>query len=58
MPPKKDKKAPVAGLGGSNVPTVTVTAEELEEAKHLPEIRDFVFTNLYAFRMRRNESRL
>lgn len=55
MGPKKDDKkkgAPVAA--GNGAPTVTITEEELAEAKTLPELNDFVFANLYAFRMCRN----
>ena len=55
MPPKKDdkKKAPVAGAA-----VVTITEDELAEAATLPDIDDFVFTNLYAFKITRNHSRL
>ena len=58
MGPKKDdkKKAPV--VAGSGAPVITITEEELAEAKTLPELNDFVFTNLYAFRMCRNQKRL
>lgn len=37
---------------------MTITEEDLAEAVNLPQINDFVFTNLYAFKMCRNESRL
>jgi predicted Zn-dependent protease len=57
MPPKKnDPKKPVAVAG--QAPTFTITEDELNEAKTLPTLNDFVFTNLYAFRMLRNHKRL
>jgi len=53
MPPKKDDKkkggAPV-NLGA----TETITEDSLNNAKELPMLDDFVFTNLYAFKMTRN----
>ena len=57
MGPKKDDKKK-AGVVGTGVPTVTITEDELAEAKALPPLNDFVFTNLYAFRMTRNHKRL
>lgn len=38
--------------------TVTISEEEFQEARKLPNINDFVFTNLYGFKMTRNQSRL
>ena len=51
--PKKGGAAP-----GSGEPTVLITEAELEEAKALPSIKDYVFTNIYAFKQTRNENRL
>ena len=57
MPPKKDDKKkgaqPTAGA-----PVQTITEDELNEAKDLPQLNDFVFTNLFAFKMTRNQDRL
>ena len=59
MPPKKDEKK------GKNVVASQATGEmklisehELEEARHLPQLNDFVFTTLLAFKMVRNQARL
>ena len=60
MGPKKDDKkkgAPGAGGPGGSV-TVTISEEELNEAKSLPVINDYIFTNFYAFKLNRNRSRL
>lgn len=57
MPPKKDDKK----KGGPQVPagaTETINEDKLNEAKELPALDDFVFTNLYAFKLRRNQDRL
>ena len=53
MPPKKDdkKKGGAAQISGN---VTTITEDELAEAESLPHINDMVFTNLYAFKMRRN----
>lgn len=57
MPPKKqDPKGKVAAAGAA--PVTTISEEELAEAAKLPRLNDFVFTNMYAFRMLRNETRL
>jgi len=57
MPPKKDDKKkgaqPIAGA-----PVVTIAEDELNEAKSLPRLNDFIFTNMYAFKMTRNQNRL
>lgn len=37
---------------------VTIGDDELNEADSLPEIHDFIFTDMYAFKMTRNQSRL
>jgi hypothetical protein len=57
MPPKKDdKKKPGAGaVAGA---TETITEDNLNAAKELPSLDDFVFTNLFAFKMTRNQPRL
>lgn len=57
MGPKKDdkKKGQAAQLGAA---VVTITQDELDEAESLPNIRDVVFTNLYAFKLCRNQLRL
>lgn len=58
-PKKDDKKKGQAGAGGLGAgPTVTISEDELNEAKSLPPINDFIFTTLYAFKMTRNQSRL
>lgn len=57
MPPKKADakgKAPVAG----GAPVTTISEDELAEAAKLPQLNDFVFSNMYAFRMLRNQNRL
>lgn len=41
------KGTPNAGTGE---PTVLISEAELEEAKGLPVIKDYVFTNVYAFK--------
>ena len=60
MPPKKDDKKKgaqaVTSVGGT--PIVTISEEELAEAQTLPELNDFIFTNIYAFKKVRNETRL
>ena len=57
MPPKKDdKKKPGAPAPGAAV--VTIGEDELTEAESLPEINDFIFTDMYAFKLTRNQSRL
>ena len=55
MPPKKID--PKAG-GKPSIPVTTITEDELNEAAKLPKLNDFVFSNLFAFRMLRNETRL
>ena len=57
MGPKKDdkKKGAQPVLGAA---VQTITEDELTEAESLPHLNDFVFTNLYAFKMTRNEARL
>ena len=56
MPPKKDdKKKGPAVPGGA---TETINEDKLTEAQELPALDDFVFTNLYAFKLRRNQDRL
>ena len=57
MGPKKDdkKKGAQPVLGAA---VVSITEDELTEAESLPHLNDFVFTNLYAFKMTRNEARL
>jgi hypothetical protein len=55
MPPKKDDKKKSAA---PTTAVVTISEDELLEAQTLPELNDFVFTNLYAFKMTRNQSRL
>jgi hypothetical protein len=57
MPPKKDDKKK-ANIPVSGAAVVTITEDELAEAENLPSLNDFVFTNLYAFKMTRNQSRL
>jgi len=56
MPPKKDdkKKGAPVNLGA----TETINEDNLNAAKDLPMLDDFVFTNLYAFKLTRNKSRL
>ena len=59
MPPKKDDKkkgAPVTSAGGT--PIITITEDELAEAQTLPELNDFIFTNIFAFKKVRNHNRL
>ena len=57
MPPKKDdKKKP--GSAVAEGATQLITADQLESAKELPEIDSFVFTNLFAFKLVRNQKRL
>ena len=58
MGPKKDDKKKGAAGGAGAGPTVTISEDELNEAKSLPTINDFVFTAFYAFKMTRNQSRL
>jgi hypothetical protein len=59
MPPKKDEKK-----GKSMLPTQAtgeiklISEHELEEARHFPQLNDFVFTTLFAFKMVRNQVRL
>ncbi len=57
MPPKKEdkKKGTAPQLAGA---TQTITEDELNEAKTLPHIKDFVFFNLFAFKQPQNEQRL
>lgn len=57
MPPKKDdkKKAQQQAQGPA---IITITDDELAEAQTLPQLNDFVFTNLHAFKMCRNQVRL
>jgi hypothetical protein len=57
MGPKKDdkKKGAQPVLGAA---VVSITEEELAEAESLPHLNDFVFTNLYSFKMKRNHARL
>ena len=52
MPPKKDDKKKGAPVVGAAV--TTITEDELTEAESLPPLKDFVFANLYAFKMTRN----
>jgi hypothetical protein len=52
MPPKKDDKKKGAPVVSGAV--TLITEEELAEAESLPKINDFVFTNLFAFKMIRN----
>ena len=57
MPPKKDdKKKPGAPVAEGA--TQLITADQLESAKELPDIDSFVFTNLFAFKLVRNQKRL
>ena len=57
MPPKKDdKKKPGAAVAEGA--TQLITADQLESAKELPDIDSFVFTNLFAFKLVRNQKRL
>ena len=57
MPPKKDdKKKPGAPVAEGA--TQLITADQLESAKELPNIDSFVFTNLFAFKLVRNQKRL
>ena len=55
---KADPKKAGGPAAGSGEPTVTITEAELDEAKALPSLKDYIFTNLYAFKQTRNESRL
>ena len=55
MPPKKEDKKKVAAPTGA---TATISEDELNAAKELPELDSFVFTNLFAFKMERNRTRL
>lgn len=56
---KKDDKKKSGGAAAAGAePTVLISEGELEESKNLPLIRDFIFTNLYAFKQTRNESRI
>lgn len=57
MGPKKDdkKKGQATALVGA---IQTITEDELAEAKSLPELKDFVFFNLYACKSTRNQARL
>lgn len=58
-PKKDDKKKGAAGAGGPGAGvTVTISEDELNEAKSLPSINDFIFTNFYAFKLNRNRLRL
>ena len=52
MPPKKDDKKKGAPVVGAAI--TTITEDDLLDAESLPSISDFVFTNLYAFKMTRN----
>ena len=57
MPPKKDdKKGKGPAVPGGA--TETINEDKLTEAQELPALDDFVFTNLYAFKLRRNQDRL
>ena len=56
MPPKKDDKKKGPAIPGGA--TETINEDKLNEANELPALDDFVFTNLYAFKMRRNQDRL
>lgn len=62
MGPKKDDKNKKAAGGtaaaGGAGPTVTISEDELNAAKEMPPIKDFVFFNLFAFRLTRNLARL
>ena len=58
MPPKKDDKGKKGGAPVIAGHVVTITEDELAEANGLPALNDFVYTNLYAFKMTRNQSRL
>ena len=56
---KKDDKKKAGGAAAAGAePTVLISEAELEDSKSLPLIRDFIFTNLYAFKQTRNESRI
>lgn len=50
MPPKK--KTGPAGAAGMPI------ENDLSDLMNLPKLNDFVFTNLYAFKYRRNQKRL
>lgn len=58
MPPKKDDKKKGAQPIVGGAPVVTISEDELNEASELPRLNDFIFTNLYAFKMVRNQDRL
>ena len=47
---KQDAKKAGGAAAGTGEPTVLITEAELEEAKTLPAIKDYVFTNVYAFK--------
>jgi hypothetical protein len=53
MGPKKDdkKKGQTTALVGA---IQTITEDELNDAKNFPELKDFVFFNLYACKSTRN----
>lgn len=57
MPPKKDDKKKVGAPVHAGA-TETITADQLEAAKDLPHIDSFIFTNLFAFKLVRNQTRL
>jgi hypothetical protein len=60
MPPKKDdkKKGGQAVVSAGGTPIFTITEDELTEAETLPELNDFIFTNIFAFKKVRNQTRL
>jgi len=51
---KDDKKKGAGAAVPGQAPTYTINEDELEQAKALPYLNDFIFTNLYAFKLTRN----
>lgn len=57
-PKKQDTKKAAQGQQVAGPATVTISEDDFNEARKLPDINDFIFTNLFGFKMTRNESRL
>ena len=51
MPPKKQ-------AAGSKGPSTAAVDEDLSDVQSLPQLNEFIFANLYAFKYRKNKARL
>lgn len=53
MPPKKDDKKP-KGPAAVGQAVITISEDDLNAARNLNPLNDFIFANLFAFKMVRN----